>query len=684
MSRNLKNLTRKYMSHFVQKLLGGLSIASLMVVGLSSNPAMAQTIYASNLRGQYDIFSGKNNKGPYVLSWNQVVVDRDNPVEVVIDSRTLKPEEFNVDKGKGILNFTASVTDKNVVRIHYSYDPQKSRRNAGIASSPITLPLANLGVTEVSVIALPNNGSARTAAETPLVFNLGSSRKLLGGNFSTKFNFAGANSYGQQTDYSFGNDRNGFNASYYKTAKHFASTVGKGVGMGDAASRLALGARLAPAKWLGMNYSFSDTEDVVSKADRKQQVYAIRAGGVQGGPLLNYLRTEDDITDANKRTTEVNTDKLDLSARLTKTTNITASGVQTITDAPTSKGDTTVRDATVTVASASAKGSSGTLTLNVGGKESYTSQEAKQNVAIRLQPVPAISVTAEKNEGKVTTSAADGLKASETTVVTEKQNLSVRVSPAPVFSVAAEQNEGKVTTVKGDGKKTSESTVVTQKATAELLPLPLTKVTTSLTSVSVNDVKVSSTAFDASIGQGKRIEIATGMTNRSTEISGASALDTTRARFALRPMNNFTVTGGVIWNPEENNVVRQAVKQEVGVQTRLGALELGTAYAMTVLNGSASAIGDSAPQYGEVNVNVGLRLDKTLRLDGNYKDSLRYSGANSSAQAPRYLRVYGLGLSRNVGPNFNWSLMGQVSDDRNRPINLNTDYKAEAKMGVKF
>lgn len=625
----------------------GLLAATLSVaVLLAARPAAAQgnedaKIYASNLRGQYDIFSGKNNNGPYVLSWNNVVVNRDNRIEAVIDGRTLKAEEFTTDLPKGIINFAAPVSDKNVVRIHYSYDPQKSRRNAGIASSPITLPLVNLGVTQLKVIALPNNGGGSSATEAPLVFNLGNSRKLLGGNFTTNFNFAGTSSFGQQTDYVFGNDRNGFNANYYTAAKKFANSVGKSVGMGDAAVRWSLGTRLTPMKWLGTSFSHTDTNDTVNHIDRAQQIYAMRVGGMRGGPLLNFQRTEDDATDAQKNTTEINTDKLDLTARLTKSTNVVATGVQTITDAPNVTGDAAVRDATVTVTSAGANGSSGSVALNVGGKDTQTSQEEKQNVALKIQPAPAFGVSAEKNAAKVTTRDADG-------------------------------------------KKTGETTTLTQKLTSEIQPLPATKVTTTLTETSVNDVKVSSTAFDASLGQGKRVEIATGVTNRSTEVSGASSLDTTRARVALRPMNNLTFTGLVVWNPEENNIVRQAMRQEVGVQTRVGALELGSAYAMTTLNGSASAVGDFAPQFGEVNVNVGLRLDKTLRLDGTYKDSLRYSGAGSSTQVPRYLRVYGLGLSRTLGPNFNWSLTGQVSDDRNRPVNLNTDYKAEAKMGLKF
>ena len=619
---------------------GVLSFASPFLLTLAmATPAAAQ--FASSLRGQYDIFSGKNNNGPYTLSWNNVTVNKEAPVEVVMDGRTLKPEEFTVDVVKGLISFAAPVTDKSVVRVHYSYEPQTARRNAGIASSPLTLPLANLGVTQVKIIALPNNGGAAKASDAPLIWNIGNSRQLMGGTFTSQLNFASAGNYGQQLAYAMGNDRNGFNANYYRAGKQFAATMGKAVGMGDAAARWSLGTRLTPMKWLGTSYSKTNTDDIINNIDHDLDLYAVRLGGIGNVPTLNFQRSDDTATTAQKQVTEIVTDKMDMTARLTKTTNVSAVGSQITTDAPTAAGDTTARDATVTLSSTGATGATGSVALNTGSKESQATSEEKQNVAVRIQPAPAFAVGAEKNSAKVTTRATDG-------------------------------------------KVTGEQTSQTQKASAEIVPLPATRVTTTLSETTVNNVKISATAFEAFLGQGKRMEINTAVTNRSTEVVGSTALDTTRAKVALRPLKNLTFTGGMTWNPEDKDhgTVLQAMRQEIGVTAKMGALEVGSGYATTTLNG-VPQYDNADPQFGDVAVNIGLRFSGSTRLDGTYKDSLRNATARAAASVPRYQRSIGLGLTHNLGL-FNWALSGSMTDDRNKPENLASDYKAEAKLGLKF
>jgi hypothetical protein len=303
----------------------------------------------------------------------------------------------------------------------------------------------------------------------------------------------------------------------------------------------------------------------------------------------------------------------------------------------------TARQATIALTSASPdKVKQATFTVNTGSKESAASREANQNVAVRLQP-------------------------------------------APVFIIAAEQKAQRVTPVAADGTNGAPQWTTIQTASAEISPLPNAKVTTALTDTVQNDVKVSATDWNAQVGAGKRVEIATGVTNRSTEVPGASALDTTRAQVALRPLSTLTLTGGYTWNPVDNGNVRQALRQEVGLNARVGALELGSGYSLTTLNGVPNA--DMLdPQYGLVSLTVGLRLNKATLLSSTYKDSLMYRTAEAQAPAlvPRYLRVLGLGLSQNFGSDVSWSLGGTVTDDRSKAPKDANDVKAEAKVGVRF
>jgi len=312
-----------------------------------------------------------------------------------------------------------------------------------------------------------------------------------------------------------------------------------------------------------------------------------------------------------------------------------------MTDAPQDAADVTAKEATIALRSTSPdKAKQATVSLNAGSKESTATREAKQNVSLRLQP-------------------------------------------APVFVIAATQNTQKVTPVSPEGKTGAPLWTTVQTASAEITPMPNTKVTTALTDTTQNDVKVSATDWNAQVGAGKRVDITTGVTNRSTEVPGASVLDTTRAQVALRPLNSLILTGGYTWNPVDNGNVRQAVRQEVGLSARVGALELGSGYSLTTLGGVPNA--DALdPQYGLVSLTVGLRLNKATLLSSTYKDSLMYREAQAQALVPRYLRILGVGLSQNFGADMSWSLGGTMTDDRSKATQDANDVKAEAKVGVRF
>jgi hypothetical protein len=324
-------------------------------------------------------------------------------------------------------------------------------------------------------------------------------------------------------------------------------------------------------------------------------------------------------------------------------TAVNATATQTVTDAPQTSADVTARQATIALTSASPdKVKQATVTVNTGSKESTAARQADQGLALRLQP-------------------------------------------APVFVISAEQRAQRVNPITPDGKTGTTQWTTVQTASAEITPMPNTKVTTALTDTVQNDVKVSATDWNAQVGSGKGIEITTGVTNRSTEVPGASALDTTRAQVALRPLKTFSVTGGYTWNPADNGNVRQALRQEVGVNARVGALEVGSGYALTTVNGVPNAdVLD--PQFGLISLTVGLRLNKATLLSSTYKDSLMYRSAQEQAPSvvPRYLRMLGMGLSQSFGGGLSWSLGGTVTDDRSKAPKDANDVKAEAKLGVRF
>jgi hypothetical protein len=378
-------------------------------------------------------------------------------------------------------------------------------------------------------------------------------------------------------------------------------------------------------------------------------VYGLRLVGAGSLPTLAFHRTEDNTVAANRQETSVLTDKLDLTAKLTKTMSVTAVGVRTALDAPGGDvSDNTNEDMTINFTAMSPNQQSrADVMFNRGGKDAKTAEEDRQAVTLRLQPAPVFVITAERRDHTVTPIAADG-------------------------------TEGR------------PHTVQSQSAGAEMMPVPGAKLTTSVQETTTNDVKVSATnigatvAFGGMVNGAKTLEITTGLVNRSTEVVGQDALDTLQTRFALRASKALMFSGGVTWNPEHKGVVSQAQRQELNVNARIGSLELVSGYAITTLNG-VKDYDNLDPQFGQVSLTLGLQVNRFTRLNGSYMDSLNWRSARGLpvALVPHYLKSYGLGFTHTPGGDFSLSFGGTITENRAQVKNP-TDIKAEAKIGVKF
>jgi hypothetical protein len=161
-------------------------------------------------------------------------------------------------------------------------------------------------------------------------------------------------------------------------------------------------------------------------------------------------------------------------------------------------------------------------------------------------------------------------------------------------------------------------------------------------------------------------------------------LDTANAKFAVRPFSGFQVTGVYTQNPEDPKVpgkINELTRREYGMAATLGALQLGGAYAINEFAATAAdAIKAGAPQFGEYNFTLGLRLSQATKFTSSYKDTFFYGGA-----LPRGLRIYTMGLTHNLGSWFNLTMGGTLtSDESTKDAAKRNNYKAEAKLGVKF
>ena len=652
------------------------TLALALVVG---SPALAQGGVAADARAlatsqvaptnlpslvpATDIFAGKNVPGPYELTWNKLLANTQQPPVVQVDGKRLPASAYTLDLAKGVLTFKEPLKTTSMARIDYAYAPGHSTRNANPAAAPVTLPVVRTGATSLQLTALPNVARAADKAaslDTLLVWGLNNKMNLAGGGLTSQLYLspeAKSDNKAQGGDglvdragvslgYKTGNAKKGFDASFLRTGRDFAPQVGKAFGMGDAArQQMSLAARYEFTNWFNADWNQVETRALTGAGgSTEQERWGVRLGGIGRAPSLGYTRVEDVKTTSAGVSTEVVTDQMNLSAKLNPRTAVTGSAKQVITDAEGENGDVKIQEASLALNTESKnKAQAAALTVNTSSKESFTVAEERQQFALTVKASPTITITAEQKQESVTPLVAP------------------KESDDPSQRVRDEENA-------------RDSSF--RAARAEFAVAPGTKLITAVQTAEVGDAKTSMTEMSAQIGAIKGVDLRGSFINRSaSHDDGPSTLNTTQTSLALKPMPTLTLTGGVTINPVDNRgVITEAKRQELGMQAKIGSLELGSAYSVTSLTAHDA-------QTGEFALSLGLRVNRFTQLQGAYKDALLW-GADEDTPLSRGLRVYSLGLTHTFST-LNFTFGGSVTQNK-QDTTAPDDIKAEAKFGVTF
>jgi hypothetical protein len=356
----------------------------------------------------------------------------------------------------------------------------------------------------------------------------------------------------------------------------------------------------------------------------------IAVPGASGRPGLNLSRVADDKTDLQAQRLAVTTDKVDVVGKLGDA-DATVKTVRVTTSATDPKTSGTAQETAVSLGASRA-----TFAVMSGTSQTGATAEQKQGVAFTLRPSPTLALTAEQKDQTIT----------------------------PRETGAASRF------------------ITSQGASAELKPMPGTTLTGVWRTDSENDKTTVINTYGAQFGHDKNaLQLSGNMTSRSAPAGGMSSLDTARATFRVRPAPNVTITSGYIQNPEEKGVISPMVRREYGLDARVGAVELGSAYSITQFSGyTPEAVRQKAgaDEYGEYTLSLGIRFDANTHLTGKYKDSFFYD-----ALTPRGLRTFGLDFSHSLGQSF-LTMSGTMITNSALVGGARNDYKAEAKFGVKF
>jgi hypothetical protein len=381
----------------------------------------------------------------------------------------------------------------------------------------------------------------------------------------------------------------------------------------------------------------AETEDLASRDVSGQNALNLRLLGTGRAPTLTLARTENDATSANGAETSVVTEKIALTGKLNPATAFSAQGQRTTTDRDGDENDQTRIDASASVATA------------------LTSKAATATIAVK---------------SNLTDTSGGAMNAEHNIAV------QVKAKPTAALSLSAEQTTRLSESAQGD--KRDRKHVTQQAASAELKPFQNTRIagTFARTADVTGDTRTDRLELRAETKPLRYLDLSGGMIARDDTRRDGAELETQQVRLTLRPLSGWSLTGGLVVNPESNGTVADALRHEVGLNGRLGALEFGGGYALLTPDEEATASTAGNPS-GELDLRLGLRFSRATQLTSTFRDRFVYGAA-----APIGLRTYGLGLTHNLGST-SFSFGGTMTEDKAK-VGLPADVKAEAKLGLKF
>ncbi|MBC8140944.1 MAG: hypothetical protein H7Y38_05830 [Armatimonadetes bacterium] len=601
-----------------------------------------------------DMFRGQDKPGPYQLTWKKLPPRESFAPVVVVDDKTLSADAYEWNAEKGTITFNEPLKAVSMARIVFSYDPDSSERNASPASAPITVPLLRAGSTQLQLTALTGTGTQASGEDALLVWGLsGAPTRAMGGTITTKAllapdasqkdgDEAGANLWeraGLNVGYLMGTETSGLEAKYARGGRSFAPLVGKSLGMNaEAGDSRFLAARYALAPWLRAEWKQDTMNFAGGDSAQTSQTMLFRMGGVKNQPALNFERTDNGSTNKDGVSSGTLRDKLELQAKLGG--QVALSGTAETakkTDGTDSAAEKTTNLALSVSAVSNDKSQKADVAVTDVSKNTGNAIEANSGVSVTLQASPSVTIVAEQTKQAISTTPKEGEgEKSQKEQIKAEAKIALAPGASLAGGVAVDSSE------KSDAKTERQATTISAK-----------------------------------IGEGKAVELSQIVISRAGTATGNATLDTTDTRLLLRPVRGLTLSGALINNPEKDGRITGIKRQELGMKATVGALELGSGYALSELGTQEGY------QTGEFSLSLGLRFNQYTRFTGEYKDGLFWGNAEGVDTAARGMRVFSLGLTHALGTAFNFSLGGNMEQEKAGGVTPD-DYKANATLGVKF
>ena len=686
-------------------------LAAAIETGLNANNALDIVT---------DVIVGRNNKGPYMLTWTNFSTD---DVTVIINGRSLrKGHDYNIDPAKGIIAFNSVLLNDAIVRVSYRTIQGKSQRGSGKVNLPVTVSVlqgqnANLNITGLYAQDDPANPNA-----TKTIIGLGGDRKWAGTKINTQFflsqrnDDANGGSALDRSAFKFGGETNlagiTLTGSYLRSGEEFGGANEYGLGLGKHVTDLSAAYSLskhfqASAKYLDSEDTAGATKGNYSRVNEQRIAYS-PANSTKISMVHSVSESGTAAADSNR---SIDSNSIRLDQKFGSSTN----AVATLENAKTVMGSIADNIQTRQIALTSSVIKKVNLRSLVTQKHSELyGDEQGFMFGVNTNPVQQVNVDVavatleNQNVGhQISTDAKVTVSPIEQVAVqasysgtdssklgqTAKTNISVKANPVKNIELqstlagnAQDQNEQfqRDFSLSGTPTKYTKLTAllsqkgvdalddVTKGALLELTPLTHTQLKAGYKYIETGPRTMMIRDYAATTKPCSFFSFSGSLRDR--EITEDVALDTTAMQLALSPFNFFTLTGDYMYNPEDVNGVIQTYKSTVlGFSTRIGSLGLTTNYT-------------AKDEYMLSKLSDERKIGINLPVFGHGQLSTDYKVARLLDASQLAIKTYSLGYRHAIGSDFSLSLTGYYTQYlQNQMLQPEkNEYNAEASLGIKF
>lgn len=628
-----------------------------------------------------DVISGNGASGPYTLSWSGIVPGRET---VIIDGRPgLRGVDYNIDCPKGIIAFASPLKATSLARVEYALDPKTSARNSDSFALPLSLDLYASGSTSLQMTALYRQNTANPSATDSILGFQGKTQLGDKTSFTSSIylgqggssdastslwqraaaNFAGATQLGDLA----------ITGSFISAGRGFSSAKDYGFKTGEGQQNLALswkpeGSRLS----LGSSYNRLD-----SAGGSKSITTLNHSLGYNLTPGTAFLFTRTaSATEASGGVTDVQTNEFKLASSLGQKTSAQFVWTDTSAGAENALSRTTTQYLTLNTSLLN------DVSVNAGMKltDSQSSGSATaMNVGMSASPAKDVAVTAAfqantAETGDDTTALDVGVKARALKIVELQASFAGRGS-----ELSGPDNSAglRLSASPNDRLKLSAGITDRQAATGlrtrdfrlDAQPSKTLKFSGGYAFTDADDSLLTVADISASASPLGFVKIDGGYKSRNM---GDTGLDTTMLSLTLKPWESLGLSAALADNPEDKKGnPQQYSSRALGVKAALGILALTGDYSYK----DEYLVGR---EWFQTRLGLGIAVAQATQLTGGYEYSETDDGTGLSS------RRISLGLTRNLGSDFNLSLSGSRIDDEGAAAEQQRRYEAEMKLGMKF